>query len=89
MSLSQKTKDLAQAIGEDIKDLYTKVDAFIEFKQQVPSAVWVLQHNLNKFPSVTIVDSSGEEVIGRVTYDDIQKVTVEFSGAFSGTAYLN
>ncbi len=89
MSLEQRVSTLATAIGVDVRDLYTKVDKYKEVKQQVPLAVWILQHNLGKYPSVTTVDSSGEEVIGSVRHDDINQVTITFSAAFSGSAFFN
>lgn len=57
--------------------------------QDSASNIWVITHNLNKYPSVTIVDSAGSVVIGEVVYNDSNKVTVSFIGAFSGKAYLN
>lgn len=59
------------------------------FEQGIASDVWVIQHNLNKHPSVTIVDSAGNEVIGHVHYDDLNSVTIFFCSPFSGKAYLN
>lgn len=55
----------------------------------VPASVWTLTHNLNRFPSVTIVDSAGTEVIGDVAYTDANTVTATFGSAFSGVAYIN
>lgn len=89
MSLEQKVSALATVIGGDVRDLYTKIDKYKEVKQQVPLAVWILQHNLGKYPSVTTVDSSGEEVIGSVRHDDVNQVTITFSAAFSGSAFFN
>lgn len=57
--------------------------------QGVPSDTWVIEHGLNKFPAVTVVDSANSEVIGEITYNTIDTVTITFSGAFSGKAYLN
>lgn len=59
------------------------------FRQTSASARWVIPHNLAKFPSVTVVDSSGRVVVGDVAYQDGNNLTVTFSGAFSGVAYLN
>lgn len=58
------------------------------FNQVSPSASWEITHPLGGFPSVTIVDSANSVVIGDVTYIDDENVVVEFSGAFSGKAYL-
>jgi len=63
-------------------DIYT-------FVQGIPDTLWSINHKLSKFPSVTVVDSSGRVVYGDIVYIDMNNVTVEFSAAFSGTAYLN
>lgn len=57
--------------------------------QATASASWVIVHNLGKYPSVSIVDSAGSEVIGEVIYNSKNQLTVSFSAAFSGKAYLN
>lgn len=64
-------------------------DKFFTFTQTTPAQEWVIQHNLDKFPSVTIVDSAGSVVIGDITYIDKDNVKLTFKGAFSGKAYLN
>jgi hypothetical protein len=57
--------------------------------QGVSSATWTIAHNLDKFPSVTVKDSAGSIVIGEIQYNDTNNITLTFSGAFSGEAYLN
>ena len=64
-------------------------DKTFVFTQSTASATWAIAHNLNKYPSVAIVDSGGTMVMGEVTYTDANNLTVSFSAAFSGTAYLN
>ena len=59
------------------------------FTQSSASNEWNINHNLNKRPSVTIVDSAGDMVMGDVEYVNNNTVTVRFSGAFAGKAYLN
>lgn len=58
-------------------------------EQGVASAVWTVQHNLNKYPSVSVVDSAGNEIISEVTYNDENSVTITMNGASKGYAYLN
>ena len=65
------------------------VDKSFVFPQSSASDTWEITHNLTKFPSVSVVDSAGSKVIGEVTYNSINKVTLTFSAAFSGNAYLN
>jgi len=57
--------------------------------QGTPASVWTITHNLGKYPSVTIVDSSNSEVVGEVEFISNNQVRVSFSGSFSGKAYLN
>lgn len=61
----------------------------IEYTQRVASSEWVITHNMDKYPSVTIVDSGGNAVMGDVQYLSKQEIRVTFSAAFAGTAYLN
>ena len=77
--------------------LYARINALSEkesdkhfsFTQNTPSAVWNVTHNLNKHPSVTVVDSAGTEVIGEVKFIDSNSIQLLFSSAFSGSAYFN
>ena len=59
------------------------------FTQATPSATWSIQHNLNKFPSVTSVNNSNIKMFGEVTYVDENNLTINFSAGFSGKAYMN
>jgi hypothetical protein len=59
------------------------------FDQDVPSNQWVIEHNLDRYPSATVVDSAGSTIICDVQYDSPDQVTIQFSAAFSGRAYLN
>ena len=58
------------------------------FDQQIASATWVITHTLGGRPSVTIVDSADTHVFGEVQYNSDTQITVMFSAAFSGKAYL-
>ena len=57
--------------------------------QGVAAATWTIAHTLNKFPSVSVVDSAGNVVIPSVQYLDANTIEVTFAGATSGKAYLN
>lgn len=65
-----------------------KVDSFV-FEQGLASDIWNITHNLNRYPSVTIVDSANTEVEGDVQYTDKNNIIIKFSGPFSGKAFLN
>lgn len=59
------------------------------FTQGVPSTTWTIQHNLNKFPSVTSVNNNDVQMFGEVTYIDENNLIINFSAGFSGKAYIN
>lgn len=58
-------------------------------RQQAAASVWRIEHNLNCYPSVTVVDSADSKVTGDVDYIDENTLTVSFVAPFSGSAYLN
>jgi hypothetical protein len=62
---------------------------FVFSQISTASDTWVINHNLLKFPSVTVVDTAGSVVQGEITYTDNNNLTLTFSAAFKGTAYLN
>ena len=59
------------------------------FNQTVSTAVWVISHDIGMFPSVSVIDSVGNFVIGDVSYTDDRSLTLTFKSAFKGKAYLN
>lgn len=59
------------------------------FEQGIASDTWVIHHNLNKKPSVVLVDSTDTEFIAQVEYNDNNTLTVYLNGATKGKAYLN
>ena len=59
------------------------------FTQASASATWNVQHNLNKFPSCTMVLSTGQQGYGDVTFIDENNLTITFASAESGKAYMN
>jgi hypothetical protein len=64
-------------------------DKHYVYDQGIPSTTWSIDHNLGKYPSVVIVDTSNSEVIGDIQYIDTNNLTVTFSASFAGKAYLN
>jgi len=80
---------LTQPASNEITIASLNDDANFVFTQSIPSATWNITHNLGKFCSVTVVDTSNEIVIGDVTYANDNSLTITFSAPFSGKAYLN
>ena len=80
---------LTQPASNEITIASLNDDANFVFTQVIPSATWNITHNLGKFCSVTVVNTSNEIVIGNVTYVNDNSLTITFSAPFSGKAYLN
>jgi hypothetical protein len=68
---------------EDEKDLNYVHD------QPTPAFVWIINHNLDKKPSVRLEDLTGADIIGEIDYMNNNTVRVEFAIPVAGTAYLN
>ncbi len=58
------------------------------FVQSTPASVWVVVHNMNCYPVVTVIDSGNSQVEGDVTYDSLNQTTLRFKAGFSGKAIL-
>ncbi len=59
------------------------------FTQGVPATTWNIQHNLGKFPSVSVINNNNIIINGEVTYINNNNVQLNFSAGFTGKAYLN
>jgi hypothetical protein len=57
--------------------------------QGTASATWTINHNLDFYPNVTVVDSGGTIVEGEISYTTRNQVVLTFTAAFSGKAYLS
>ena len=64
-------------------------DKHFTYIKSTPDSIWDITHDLDKYPSVTVVDSAGSVVMGDITYTSKSAIKITFSAAFSGKAYLN
>ena len=70
-------------------DIVEGFDSHYEFVQGVPATTWDITHNLDKFPSISVVDTADTTVIGSYDYVTKNRVILNFSDAFAGRAFLN
>lgn len=68
---------------------YSSGDKTYVFIQSTPAATWTITHNLNKYPSVSVVNTNNIIVYGQTTYINANELQIEFSAGFSGKAYMN
>lgn len=80
LDILKKFDDLTGDIVLDKNYKHTQIQA---------SKTWNIKHNLKKIPSVTIVDSGGNEVIGDVKHLSENELVINFTYEFSGSAILN
>lgn len=74
-------KEVTQAVAAQLTFAFTA---------SVAATIWHIPHNLGRQPSVTVVDSGGNELIpDGVLYVDNNNITVTFTNAQAGVAYLN
>ena len=64
-------------------------DAHYTHTQSAASSSWSVAHNLNKKPSVMIVDSADTVLHGAIEYTDNNNLVITLSAPTSGKAYLN
>ena len=80
------TDDLPEGV---VNKYFTTARVSYNHVQGVASSSWVINHNLGFYPNVTVQDSAGNIVEGEITYTTLDSITVTFSTAFSGEAYLS
>ena len=59
------------------------------FVQGSAIAQWNITHNLGRNPAVTVIEAGGGQVFGDVVYNTLNDLTINFSPAMAGAAYLN
>ena len=83
--------DILTTTGTSIEWIDSAVaPATYTFTQASSSATWVIEHNLNKYPSATVINSADDVIIGDIRYNTADKLTITFTtGHNTGKAYLN
>ena len=59
------------------------------YVQHEASDNWIIEHNLNKYPSVTVMDSANNIIVGDVYYIDLNNLQITFFAEITGKATLN
>ena len=80
------TDDLPEGV---VNKYFTTSRVAYVHTQGAASNTWNVTHNLGFYPNVTVQDSAGTIYEGEITYTNSVSLTVTFSSAFSGKAYLS
>ena len=62
--------------------------SFYVHTQNTPASAWVIIHNLNGNPTAVVFDSGGSQCEGTFSYQSLNQMTITFTSAFAGIAYI-
>lgn len=63
--------------------------SFVYDRGGVAASSWIIEHNLNKYPQISLMDDSGNQFEADVIYNSLNSLTVNFSRPISGKAVLS
>jgi len=73
-----------------LEEALQNTDKTFVFEQGIATDTWTINHDLEKYPSVMVVDSAGNtQIPDEIEYISQSQIIVKFVSAFAGTAYLN
>ena len=92
--LGKDLLDQIQTLDDTVVDLRREIydgggDKSYTLEINVPASVWEINHNLEKYPSITVIDSQGVEVVGDVQHIDKNNTKITFSASFYGSVICN
>ena len=61
---------------------------YFEHTQGSASALWTVNHNLGREPSVSVKTVGGVEIVPSVTHQSVNQTQIAFSAATAGRAYF-
>ena len=74
--------------AELLAEIHRGGNTFV-FEFDASQSEWIIEHNLNKKPSITVVDSADTVMTCAKEFVDMNNVKITFNAPFKGTAYLN
>lgn len=83
---AKKAKYYADLIEENVKVF---ADKNYVHEQNIAEKTWRVTHNLNKYPTVTVIDSAGNEVICNIEHIDTNNCIISMNAPFKGKAIFN
>lgn len=88
-NIQSYTNSSITALQNKYEELKEKLSTTYIHEQGEVAEVWTINHNLNKKPSIVIVDTADNVVEGVEKYIDENNIEIHFNNAFKGKAYLN
>lgn len=75
-------------IEEYLEEHGISTPGFVYDRNFINASSWIIDHNLNKYPQVTIIDDDGNLVDADILYNTLNQVTITFAIPRSGKAVL-
>lgn len=75
-------------IEEYLQDHGIQNPGFLYDRNSIVASSWIIDHNLNKYPQVTLIDDDGNSFEADIFYSSLNQVTVVFAEPTSGKAVL-
>jgi hypothetical protein len=86
--LNAKVSEVASTIASMAEEVGPAGTSYTHVQSSASNA-WSVTHNLGYYPSVTVIDSGGSEVVGEVDYTNVNSLVIHFTSPFSGNAYFS
>ena len=64
------------------------ITGYVYDRNSIVAATWIINHNLNRYPQVTLIDDNGFMFEADIFYNNLNQVTVSFTQPASGKAVL-
>ena len=88
-NIQNETADSLEQLQDKYNELREKLATTYIHEQATASNIWQIEHNLNKKPSIMVVDTADTVIEGVEKYIDENNVEIYFNAAVKGKAYLN
>ena len=91
--LSSDTADVV--VNNQARTIAVNVDPdlfankYYVYQTNQPMSDWDINHSLNKFPNITLVDNFNNVIMGTIRYIDLNHIHVSFTEPICGRAFLS
>lgn len=85
-TVQQPPRELIVLIGP--KGAAGEAASLFEFVQSSPLTSWTVNHNLGRYPDVTVLSVGGAEVEASITSTSINQTIIQFTTPFAGRALM-
>lgn len=79
---------IEREIEEYLDEHGISVPGFTYDRNSIVASTWIIDHNLDKYPQVTLIDDDGNEFDADILYNSLNQITVVFGQPTAGKAVL-